>query len=119
MWIFTVLGFYSIACANKPDGALDETTVMVRARRKEHLQKLHARFPVLAGTKIIRLVNRDYRYRIVISKSVWIGVLTELAAEQTWSKFKQQVATHHGTGSAAYVASLHRVWGLMHDLQER
>ena len=29
MWVFTIYGFYSIACASKPDGTLDPDTVMV------------------------------------------------------------------------------------------
>jgi len=42
MWIFSVLGFYSVACASNPDGALDPDTVMVRARKMQHLKNFGA-----------------------------------------------------------------------------
>ena len=47
MWIFTRYGFFSIACANKPDGTINHDTVMVRARLYEHLVSLKERFPAL------------------------------------------------------------------------
>ncbi len=55
MWVFTRYGFYSIACASKPDGSLDEQTVMVRARCIAHLQILQKRFPALAVGEILDL----------------------------------------------------------------
>jgi hypothetical protein len=63
MWLFTRYGFYSIACANKPDGSLDTQTVMVRARRIAHLRSLQKRFPALAAGEILTWPKRDYRYR--------------------------------------------------------
>jgi len=32
MWLFTRYGFYSIACARKPDNSLDPDLLMIRAR---------------------------------------------------------------------------------------
>jgi hypothetical protein len=118
MWIFSIHGFYSIACAQKPDGSLDTQTVMIRARLKDHLQNLQKRFPVLAGTKIISLPDVDYRHRIVVPKTVWIGVLSGLAEEMEWSNFKNQVARHLGKGGAAYANALHDVWEIMYRLQQ-
>ena len=46
MWIFTRYGFYSIACATTPDGALDLENVVVRARLRDHLCGLQERFPI-------------------------------------------------------------------------
>jgi hypothetical protein len=37
VWLFTRYGFYSIACASQPNGAIDPGTVMIRARRAAHL----------------------------------------------------------------------------------
>jgi hypothetical protein len=119
MWIFSIHGFYSIACASKPDGSLDTQTVMIRARRKDHLQNLQKRFPVLAAAKIITLSNVDYRHRIVVPKSVWAGVLSELAEEIEWSNFKNKVAAHQGKRGAGYSNALHEVWQVMYRLQEK
>jgi hypothetical protein len=58
MWIFTRYGFYSIACASKPDGSLDSQSVMVRARCIDHLRSLQKRFPALAVGNILELPNR-------------------------------------------------------------
>jgi hypothetical protein len=117
MWIFSVLGFYSIACGRKGDGSLDPDTVMVRARRKQHLENIRKRFPAVSKSKIICTSNCDYRYRIVIPKSTWIGILSELAEEQTWSNFKDEVSRRQPPGDSAYVRALHDVWWTMLNLQ--
>ena len=108
---------YSIACASKPDGSIDKDTVMVRGRQAGHLRNLQTRFPALAGT-IVTLPNRDYRYRIIVPKSVWVAALGEMAEEQQWGNFKNQVAKHQGRAGAAYANALHEVWAVMYRLQE-
>jgi hypothetical protein len=83
MWIFTRYGFFSIACASKPDGSPDAQTVMVRARRSEHLGRLQGRFPALADASILTMPDRDYRYRIVVAKDTWAKVISELAMSRS------------------------------------
>jgi hypothetical protein len=117
VWIFAWTGFYSIASAQKSDGSMDPQMVMVRARCKRHLQNLVVKFPALSGEKIITFPNRDYRYRIIVPKAVWVGVLSELAQEQTWSNFKHEVARRQGKVGREYVAALHEVWRVMSALQ--
>jgi hypothetical protein len=90
MWIFVRYGFYSIASASKPDGSIDGETVMVRARSKDHLQNLPDRFSALADAEIVAMPNRDYRYRLITPKRVWVPILAELAEEQDWSNFKNE-----------------------------
>jgi hypothetical protein len=118
MWIFSIHGFYSIACASKPDGSLDPESVMVRARCKDHLRNLQKRFAALAGVEIATTPHRDYRYRMIVPKSVWAKLVAELAEEQEWSNFKNQVAKHQGKAGAAYTSALHKVWEIMYRLQE-
>ena len=89
MWVFTRYGFYSIACASKSDGSLDNQSVMVRARCIAHLRSLQKRFPALAVGKILDLPNHDYRYRLVIPKASWVAIIDELAQEQEWSNFNK------------------------------
>jgi hypothetical protein len=119
MWIFTRYGFYSVACASKADGSLDKDTVMVRGRRKDHLQNLRNRFSAIAAAEIVTMADRDYRYRIILAKSVWVPILAQLAEEQEWSNFKSEVAVHQGGEGALYVAALHDVWGIMYRLQNQ
>ncbi len=118
MWVFTIYGFYSIACASKPDGTLDPDTVMVRARCKDHLQNLQKRCPELASTKILSPPNRDYGYRLIVPKSVWIAALQEIAQEQNWDNFKSEVGKRMGSDGAEYSEALHDVWQMMYRLQE-
>ena len=71
MWLFTRYGFYSIACARRHDGSRDTETVMIRARLLDHLRNLQERFKVLLDKKILTTRDRDYRYRLIVSKDVW------------------------------------------------
>lgn len=118
MWVFTRYGFYSIACTSRTDGSLDNESVMVRARCISHLRNLQKRFPALAVGKILELPNRDYGYRLIIPKASWIAILGELAQEQEWSNFKDEAARYQGAPGRGYVDALHKVWGVMHRLQE-
>jgi hypothetical protein len=118
MWIFSIHGFYSIASASKPGGSLDRERVMVRARCKDHLRNLQKRFATLAGVEIATMPHRDYRYRLIVPKNVWVKVVSELAEEQEWSNFKNQVAKHQGKAGAPYARALHEVWEIMYRLQE-
>ena len=118
MWVFTRYGFYSIACARKSDGSLDNQSVMVRARCIAHLRKLKKRFPALAVGDILELPNRDYRYRLIIPKASWVAIIGQLAQEQEWSNFKNEAAKYQGESGRAYVDAMHDVWGVMDRLQQ-
>jgi hypothetical protein len=117
MWLFTRYGFYSVACADKKDGSLDPSNMMVRARRKSHLQALQKRFTQLAAADIVMLPGRDYKYRLIVAKDSWIKIVGELASEQTWSNFKNEAARFGGAENSDYVHALHKVWAIMNDLQ--
>jgi hypothetical protein len=118
MWVFTRYGFYSIACASKSDGSIDDQSVMVRARCIAHLHGLQKRFPALAVGKILELPNRDYGYRLIIPKASWVAILGELAREQNWSNFKNEAAKYQGKLGRGYVDALHKVWEVMYRLQQ-
>ena len=88
---------------------------MIRARRAAHLSNLQKRFPALAEGKIVALPNRDYRYRLIVSKEVWAGALAELALEQDWANFKNEAAKFNGHDE--YVNALHKIWSVMCGIQ--
>jgi hypothetical protein len=117
MWLFTRYGFYSVACADKPDGTIDPATLMIRSRRRAHLENLKKRFPSLAEANIVRLRGRDYRWRLFVPKDHWVEVISELAREQEWSNFKNEAARYLGKSGSSYTHALHKVWGTMNDLQ--
>jgi hypothetical protein len=117
MWLFTRYGFYSIACAYRPDGSPDPETVMIRARCREHLCALQQRFTALADFNVQDTPGRDYAHRLILPKRVWAGVLSELATEQEWSNFKDEVAEFQGQAGRKYVRALHDVWTRMARFQ--
>ena len=119
MWLFTRYGFYSIACASKPDGSMDFSTVMIRARSADHLNNLQQRFPSLASAELLTWDDRDYRYRLIVPKAVWAAVAGEIAQEQEWSNFKNEAARYQGRSGSGYVHALHEVWNVMYGLQEK
>ena len=123
MWIFTKHGFYSAVCARQGDGKhgqpVDPDRIMVRARVREHLEALKARFPDLLGRCEIReFAGTDYAYRLFVDKSAWSQVLAGLAEETDYDNFKSEVARHQGRAGAAYEHSLHQVWSVMNRLKK-
>jgi hypothetical protein len=122
MWLFTKHGFYSAVCARQGNGKhgqpIDLGRIMVRARVREHLERLKERFPDLLGPCEIRdHAGTDYAYRFFVDKPVWSQVLAGLAEETDYDNFKSEVAHHQGRDGAAYEHSLHEVWSVMSRLQ--
>lgn len=79
---------------------------------------LQRRFPALADAKILTLPGRDYGFRLIVPKAVWVEALKEMAEEQTWSNFKTEAAKNIGQTGADYTRALHDVWEIMYGLQE-
>jgi hypothetical protein len=117
MWLFTRYGFFSVACARRPNDSIDPDNVMIRSRRKAHLQNLQTRFHELAAAELIALPDRDYRYRLIVSKPLWSKIVAELTNEQDWSNFKNEAARFQGTRGSDYIHALHRVWEVMYEFQ--
>jgi len=122
MWIFTKYGFFSVVCARQGDGEygqpVDLDRVMVRARVRQHLEKLQEEFDDLLGeSEIHDSPHADYAFRLFAPKSVWLEVLARLGDGIDYDNFKSEVARNLGAAGAAYEHSLHRVWSVMHKLQ--
>ena len=119
MWLFTQYGFYSVVCARDLAGnptRIDPDTFMVRARSPRHLKALQKRFPQLASVEITDTRNTDYRYRILVAKTVWADVARELTAEIDYGNFKDRAERR--SHDDRYVDALHTVWGVMERLQQ-
>lgn len=54
---------------------------------------------------------------MIVPKDVWVSIISELAREQEWANFKNEVARFNGRDD--YESSLQRVWHVMHNLQSR
>jgi hypothetical protein len=119
MWLFTRYGFYSIACADDATAVVDEEPMMIRARSRDHLQNLKARFPVIAEAEILTLAHRDYGWRLILPKKVWASIVADLVDEQQWSNFKNEVARHQRSAGSDYCHALHEIWQIMYEFQQK
>ncbi len=127
MWLFTRYGFFSVVCPTESYGFVDsreltgvqEERVAIRARWRNHLEALQRRFPELSGSEIQITEQRDYKYRILAAKKLWSSMVAELAAEETWSNFKSEVAVFQGPQGSGYTEVLHQVWAVMREFQDQ
>jgi hypothetical protein len=122
MWVFTKYGFYSVVCARQGDGRrgqpVDASRLMVRARVREHLEALKARFPdLLADCEIQKFAGSDYACRLFVEKAKWGEVASLLTDDIDYDNFKSEVATHQGVAGARYEDALHDVWSVMRLIQ--
>jgi hypothetical protein len=89
---------------------------MVRARSRQHLESLQSRCAALRGFEIADTRDTYYRYRLVVPKTVWEQVASELTAEIDYGNFK--IRAYEKSGDKHYVSALHDVWEVMHWLQD-
>ena len=121
MWVFTKYGFFSAVCARQGDGGYgqppDPDRIMVRARDRDHLERLAAACPEqLGGLAITETADTDYRYRIFVGKPQWKQTMAALADDIDYDNFKNEAARRHGHGNA-YVQALREVWGIGYRMQ--
>jgi len=125
MWVLTTYGFFSAVSARQGDGEhgrpVDPARIMVRVRRREHLERLIERFPDELGAASILETGKDYRFRIIIGKVAWSEVLRQLALATDYDNFKSTVeARLAGEADAEiYEDALHEVWGVMYGIQSQ
>jgi hypothetical protein len=121
MWIFTKYGFFSAVCGRQQFGMSaepDPNTVMIRARRRTHLENLKKRCSAELGAATIHeSQDTDYRYRIVVPKKSFVQVLDSLGQEMAYTNFKSEVGKN--SGDPDYLAALHEVWETMYGLQTK
>jgi hypothetical protein len=116
MWLFTKFGLVSAVCARQGHGeygqSLDADRIVLRFRRRQHLENLQRRFPdVLGSLPVWESATADYRYRLFVPKQVWVQVATELAAEVDYADFKRSL--HDCPGKDEYEQRLLEVWNVM------
>ena len=67
-----------------------------RRLRKSPLSSLQKCLPSLIAYPVLATPKADYPYRIILPKTIWAISLSELALEQNWSNFKNEVAAYQG-----------------------
>lgn len=107
MWIFTQTGFVSAVADLENNG-----NMVVRARDKKSLKPLVD----ATGAEILEISNRDYEYRIYISKEDFARCLTDDIMSVDYNNFKNRVWDTRGD---RYHDTLSRVWGVMLDISDK
>jgi hypothetical protein len=121
MWIFhPALGHFSVVVPrNQQTGAREQDRLMVRARRREHLELLGEAHPVLSKAKILRSARADYMWRILVPREHFAQAMREMAEQIQFTNVKSEAAMHTDKVGADYVRMLHNCHGLFAKLQDR
>lgn len=88
MWLFTNRGFFSVVQHNDyPD------MVIVRARAEQDIREFRAIAKGLCGVDVEHSVTplNDYRFRVVVGKSVFKHVAAYLADNINYGNFKAEI----------------------------
>ncbi|MCK5943582.1 MAG: hypothetical protein KAI24_16485 [Planctomycetes bacterium] len=120
-WIQSVHGAFSIVLADTAPGSgqPDPETLMIRARRRQHLDNLKARFSSLAEFEVIESSpGLDYKWRMIAPKQVVAQVMADLVLDIAWRNFKGACAKRDAELGPGYNAALHRIWSTLAGLQE-
>jgi len=121
MWSFSPTYFISVVAArdlDAPGHPIDPTRLVVRARRREHLEALiKANADLLGSLVVMATPDRDYAFRIVVMKEIFAEVARHQVMGINYDNFKSAAAAANGHGNS-YVAALHRVWSVMLGIQK-
>ena len=109
MWLFTLYGFFSVSAVRSDGGML-----AVRARDRQHLENLKARFPRRIGQVFVDY-SADYTFRVLVRRKAWARMAAAMTEEMTWSNVKAAAAARPGL-DANYVDAMHAVWSLMRGI---
>jgi hypothetical protein len=109
MWLFTRYGFFSaVYDAGRKRMAL-------RARVRQHLERLMNDIAVLRCEVIETLPPADYRYRIMIDLDNFDWMMAKLSQDIDYPNFKN--ACKDAGCEPEYLSALHDVWMRMNRLQ--
>jgi hypothetical protein len=107
MWLMTNFGFFSIV---RKDG---ETYLTIRAREKQDLLNLKARYLPAVGA-IEESDYNDYRYRVRVPQEAFAETLKNIALDIDYPNFKNSVAATQGKARAKLYED---IWVRLLDLQ--
>ena len=108
MWLMTRYGFFSIVCARGKGGRVLRGVMMVRARKKEHLERIKELNTGLGP--IVETDDTDYPYRIIARRRVVKALVNQITRDIDYGNFKSAAAQDDTTGDGTYITFLHAVW---------
>lgn len=107
MWVFTETGFISAVTDLK-----DSDQMIVRARDRQSLEPLSE----MADVAIVSTPERDYPFRVFVSKFDYTSWLVDAVDDMTYNNYKSRMSVTRGR---EYVSALHDVWEVMHKVSPR
>lgn len=111
MWIMTKYGFFSIVSAwtDQTDQTPHPDNLMIRARKKDHLENLLDNYSALTDCEILETASTDYKYRIITDKNIASSVLNDLVNSIDYINFKDECHRARPEDQE-YETFLHQVW---------
>lgn len=107
MWVFTQDGFISAVDNNQMPGKLT-----VRARDRKSLELLSD----ITGSPIVELPNRDYEYRVFVTRDDFASFLVSHVDHLDYGNFKNRIWDTRGE---VYHDACSDVWGAMLQVSDR
>lgn len=120
MWLMlSRTGFLSVVVPrNQKTGEIEHDRLMVRARKREHLELLRSQHAVLAGVRILRSPDHaDYRWRCVVPRRVFAEVMREIVEQLAATNVKSDAHAHEAETGRDFVSALHSCHALFARLQ--
>ena len=114
------VGFISCVVADDPiTGRPSTKLVMLRARRRQHLENLRRLCPMLAGVEITAARKElDYPVRMVVERETFVSIMAELARTLDYRNVKQSAHKHEAELGPDFVALMHRVHAVLAQIDE-
>ena len=109
MWLATKHGWFSVVCGRNVS-KVDKAVMIIRARKREHLENLIAAFKGAELGEIKSDTGTDYPCRLVVGRRTGLLVLSALANEIDYSNFKDAAHDAHPE-DVEYGAFLLSTWG--------
>lgn len=112
MWIIDPrIGLVSVVVADDPDTGKPSTNrIMLRGRRRSHLENLRRLCPSLAKARITTArAGLDYRARLVVDRAVFVEALAEMARTLDYRNVKSCAHANEASLGVDFVRAMHAV----------
>lgn len=120
MWlILSRTGFLSVVVPrNQKTGEVEHNRLMIRARKRKHLELLRSQHPVLAGARIIRSDSADYMWRVLVPRSDFAEVMREIVERLDVTNVKSDAHLHEEDTGRDFVSAMHTTHAVFARLQD-
>ncbi|MCK6444955.1 MAG: hypothetical protein L6Q99_01045 [Planctomycetes bacterium] len=120
MWLMlSRTGFLSVVVPrDQKTGEIEGDRLMVRARKREHLELLRSQHSALAEVRILRSDGADYRWRILVPRSVFAEVMREIVERLAVTNVKADAHAHEAETGREFVRAMHDIHARLARLQD-